>query len=81
MPHSDHPPTHAPRRTPEGGNAGLRLRVTFDVWQQQTYSPDRVALLRLDGARPRNRHAANERDELAPPHEHLPRKRTCSQRQ
>jgi hypothetical protein len=55
----------------------LRLRVTLNVRHEYTYSPHPVGLLRPRRERPRNRHTAEKRDEVAPLH--VPPKNTLVQ--
>src|SRR5215204_1257330 len=61
---------------PERCNAGLRLRVIAGQVHEDADAPHALALLSARGARRRNCRAREPRDDLPPPHEHLPRERT-----
>lgn len=57
------------KRHPERGDASLRLRVTLDVWQEETYPPHTVGLLGTRGERSAGGHATEQGEESASFHD------------
>ena len=66
---------------PERRDAGLCFRVALGKRHQHADPPHPLGLLRARGERPRRRRAAEQRDELAPPHCRLQAKNRQSYRQ
>src|SRR6516162_5938962 len=61
-------PTQVLQRLAERRNARLCLRITLGKAHQHADPSRPTGLLRVRRERPRRRRAADERDELAPPH-------------
>ena len=58
-------PPELPETLPERRDLGLRVGVAFSISHQHTNPPHPFALLRACRERPRDRRAAEQRDELA----------------
>src|SRR5262245_2168799 len=61
-------PAELPQRSHKRRHAGLNFRVSLGPRHQHTDPPHPIGLLRARRERPRHRHAAEQRDELAPLH-------------
>jgi hypothetical protein len=53
---------------PKRNNAGQHFRIILDVWMEERDATHTRRLLRACRERPRKRRAAQQHDELAPPH-------------
>jgi len=72
-------PAEVAQRFAECAEAGLSFRVVLRGYEHYADAPHAIRQLRKNELRPSpSRRGAEAHDELPSPHEHLPRKRTCS---